>query len=354
MKLGILHTPNRTIIPISAKAVKKLENMGVKVSVEKPAVPVPWESALIQGSADYEDRESLLGSSDILLSAGYSEIPSTGARYWISEFQPFNDPEVTAKLDALDITGLSLDMIPRISRAQAMDVLSSMANIAGYKAVLQAADLLPRYFPMMITAAGSVKPAKVLIIGAGVAGLPAIATARRLGAVVEAVDTRTAVKEEVESLGGIFVEVEGATDRADSGGYAVEQSEEYKKRQQEELAKRAAGADVIITTAQLRGRPAPKIITEEIVSKKTSGAVIVDLAASTGGNCVFTENGKTILHDQIHIIGNSFLADTMPQTASELYANNAVTFMELFVREGQVALDMEDEIISNAKINQLS
>ena len=344
MKLGILRTPGRNLLPISQKVVKKLKDIGVDVVVERSDTEINWEKSLIGDNAPFVPLETILEDCDVLLSVGMRELPPTKAGYWISEFQPFNYPEVTQSLDKIGVTGLSLDMIPRISRAQAMDVLSSMA-------VLQAADVLPRYFPMMITAAGSIRPAKILIIGAGVAGLQAIATARRLGGVVEAFDTRSAVKEEVESLGGKFVEVEGAVDRADSGGYAVEQSEDYKKRQQEKLAERAANADVIITTAQLRGRPAPKIITEEIIVKMPPGAVIVDLAASTGGNTVFTQNEKMVEHHDVSIIGNSYLADTMPQTASELYANNVFNFMELIVKEGKIELDLDDEIISNAKIN---
>ncbi len=351
MKLGILRTPGRNLLPISQKVIKKLADIGVDVLVEQADPEINWEKSLLGTDASFVPLDTVVNESEVLLSVGIRDLTSTKAKFWISEFQPFNHPEVVKALDSLGVTGLSLDMIPRISRAQSMDVLSSMASIAGYKAVLQAADLLPRYFPMMITAAGSIRPAKILIIGAGVAGLQAIATARRLGGVVEAFDTRTAVKEEVESLGGKFVEVEGAVDRADSGGYAVEQSEDYKKRQQEKLAERASSADVIITTAQLRGKPAPKIITPEIISKMPPGAVIVDLAASTGGNTVFTQNEKTIVHEGVTIVGNSFLADTMPQTASELYANNVFNFMELIVREGQIHLDLEDEIISNAKIN---
>lgn len=351
MKLGILRTPGRNLLPISQKVVKKLKDLGVDVVVERSDTEINWEKSLIGESAPFVPLETVLNDCDVLLSVGMRELPPTKANYWISEFQPFNKPEVTQSLDKIGVTGLSLDMIPRISRAQAMDVLSSMASIAGYKAVLQAADVLPRYFPMMITAAGSIRPAKVLIIGAGVAGLQAIATARRLGGVVEAFDTRSAVKEEVESLGGKFVEVEGAVDRSDSGGYAVEQSEDYKRRQQEKLAERAANADVIITTAQLRGKPAPKIISEEIIMKMPPGAVIVDLAASTGGNTVFTQNEMTVEHHDVSIIGNSYLADTMPQTASELYANNVFNFMELIVKEGKIELDLDDEIISNAKIN---
>lgn len=354
MKIGVLRTPGRSTLPVSNKVINKLRESGADVVIEASAEPVRWEESLLKDNAVYADRAQILEESDILLSVGYSTVSETKAGYWISEFQPFNDPEVAGKLTSAGIIGLSLDMIPRISRAQAMDVLSSMASIAGYKAVLKAADLLPRYFPMMITAAGSIRPAKVLVIGAGVAGLQAIATARRLGAVVEAFDTRSAVKEEVESLGGKFIEVEGAVDRADSGGYAVQQSEEYQKRQQEKLAERAAGADVIITTAQLRGRPAPKIITEDIINQMETGSVIMDLAASTGGNTVFTKNNETTDHGGVLIFGDSFLADSMPQTASELYANNVLNFMDLFLKEGVVELNLDDEIISNSKINDLA
>lgn len=354
MKIGILRSPGRSILPVSNKVIKKLKDQGVTVAIEKSQEVIHWEKALLKENAVYEDRDQILKESQMLLSVGYCDVQETSAQYWVSEFQPFNDPAVSEKLTKIGVIGLSLDMIPRISRAQAMDVLSSMANIAGYKAVLQAADLLPRYFPMMITAAGSIRPAKVLVIGAGVAGLQAIATGRRLGAVVEAFDTRTAVKEEVESLGGKFVEVEGAVDRKDSGGYAVEQSEEYQKRQQEKLAERAGGADVIITTAQLRGKPAPKIITEEIIEQMDTGSVIIDLAASTGGNTVLTQNNKTIEYKGVQIVGNSFLADTMPQTASELYANNVANFFDLFLQDGKIELNLDDEIISNAKINDIS
>ncbi len=335
---------------MSKKVIKKLSDLGIDVSIEKPVEPVEWEPVLFGGDNVYEERTSILESSDILLSTGYQEI-ETKSQYWIGEFQPFRDAEVAEKLKSKSITGLSLDMIPRISRAQAMDVLSSMASIAGYKAVLKAADLLPLYFPMMITAAGSVRPAKVLVIGAGVAGLQAIATGKRLGAVIEAFDTRSAVKEEVESLGGKFVEVAGAKDEASSGGYAVEQSEDYKKKQQEILAAKAKDADVIITTAQLRGRPAPNIVTAEIVEAMKSGSVVIDLASSTGGNCEFTEDNKTIVKHGVTILGNSYLADTMPSTASELYANNVMNFLELIIKEGKVELDMEDEIIKSARIS---
>lgn len=350
MKLGVLRTAGRNILPMSKKVIGKLAGLGVEVVIERPETPVQWELSLFGGSDYYADKATILEESDLLLSIGFQEI-ETKAKYWLGEFQPFNFPEVEGQLKAMGITGMSMDMIPRISRAQAMDVLSSMASIAGYKAVLEAANALPQYFPMMITAAGSVRPAKVLVIGAGVAGLQAIATAKRLGAIIEAFDTRAAVKEEVESLGGKFVEVEGARDESSSGGYAVEQTEEYKKKQQEVLAKKAIDADVIITTAQLRGRPAPKIISAEIIGLMKPGSVIVDLAASTGGNSAFTENNATVVKEGVTIIGNSILADTMPHTASELYANNVFNYLELIIKEQKLDLNMEDEIVAAACIS---
>ncbi|GAA5225433.1 NAD(P) transhydrogenase subunit alpha [Membranihabitans marinus] len=350
MKLGVLRTTDREILPMSKKVIGKLAGLGFEVLIERPEEVVQWELTLFGGTDYYVDKATILEQSDVLLSIGYQDV-QTKAKYWLGEFQPFNFPEVEEKLKSLDLVAMSMDMIPRISRAQSMDVLSSMASIAGYKAVLEAANQLPQYFPMMITAAGSIRPAKVLVVGAGVAGLQAVATAKRLGAIIEAFDTRTAVKEEVESLGGKFVEVEGARDESSSGGYAVEQTEEYKQKQQEVLAKRAGDADVIITTAQLRGRPAPKIISQAIIESMKPGSVIVDLAASTGGNTVFTENNATVVKHGVTIIGNSNLSDTMPLTASELYANNVFNYLELIIKEQDIVLNMEDEIIKSATIS---
>jgi len=245
-----------------------------------------------------------------------------------------------------------MDMIPRTSLAQSMDVLSSMASIAGYQAVLSSLALLPRYAPMMITAAGSIKPSKVLVLGAGVAGLQAIATARRNGAMVEAFDTRTAVKEEVQSLGAKFVEVEGATDDKDAGGYAVEQSEDYKKRQGELIQEKAIGSDVVITTAQLRGRPAPLLITEDTIKAMKPGSVVVDLASSTGGNCALSQDGETIQAHGVTIIGDSSLFNRMPQDASTLYGNNIVNFLKHIVKENKIDLNSEDEILSKSLISK--
>jgi len=225
-----------------------------------------------------------------------------------------------------------------------------MASIAGYRAVLTAAQHLPRYFPMMITSAGSIRPAKVLVIGAGVAGLQAIATSRKLGAVVEAFDVRQAAKEEVESLGAKFVQVEGAKDDKGAGGYAVEQTEEFLSRQRAEVQSRAAKADVIICTAQIRGRQAPVLIEAETVSLMRHGSVIVDLASATGGNCALTENDKTIKKFGVTIIGNSSLDRDMPEDASQMYGNNILNLLNHITKDGSLNLKAEDEIVKSALI----
>jgi NAD(P) transhydrogenase subunit alpha len=266
----------------------------------------------------------------------------------IAQYEPYNKPEQKAVLQEMGIRALSLDMIPRTTLAQSMDVLSSMASIAGYRAVLEAATHLPRYFPMMITAAGSIRPAKVLVLGAGVAGLQAIATARRLGAMVEAFDTRQAAREEVKSLGAKFIEVEGARDDTGAGGYAVQQSEEFIKRQQAEVQERASKSDVIITTAQVRGRKAPLLVPRATVDKMQTGSVIVDLAASTGGNCELTKDGEVVQYNGIRIIGDSNLAARMPEHASLLYSNNLYNFLNYIIKEGAIQLNLEDEIVSGA------
>jgi H+-translocating NAD(P) transhydrogenase subunit alpha len=236
--------------------------------------------------------------------------------------------------------------LPRTTRAQSMDILSSQANIAGYKAVLLAANLFPKYFPMFMTAAGSVPPAKMLILGAGVAGLQAIATAKRLGAVVEVFDTRPAVKEEVMSLGAKFVEVEGAADASKAGGYAVEQTEDFMQRQKAKIAESVAKADIIITTAQIPGRKAPVLITTEMIEAMKNGSVIIDIAAATGGNTDLTKTDETIIHHGVSIVGNSFLAGTMPSDASKLYGKNILNFLQLMIdKEGKLNLNFEDDLV---------
>lgn len=313
-----------------------------------------YNDSTYSGLATIKDRTTILKEADVIVTifppaeTDCTQIHS-GALL-ISQFRPYQDETVNGRLAQYPFKCLSMDMIPRTTLAQAMDVLSSMASIAGYKAVLTAAQSLPRYFPMMITSAGSIRPAKVLVIGAGVAGLQAIATSRKLGAVVEAFDVRSAAKEEVQSLGAKFVEVEGATDDKGAGGYAVQQSEEFLARQRAEVQARASKADVIICTAQVRGRKAPVLIEAETIQHMRHGSVIVDLAASTGGNCALTENDKTIQVNGITIIGNSSLECEMPEDASQMFGNNILNLLTHITKEGALNLNMEDEIVKGALI----
>ena len=265
----------------------------------------------------------------------------------ISFLQPATSADVVAALAKRKVSAFSLDLVPRISRAQSMDALSSQAGIAGYKAVLLAANHLPKFFPLLMTAAGTVAPARVLVMGAGVAGLQAIATARRLGAVVEAYDVRPAVKDEVHSLGATFLELpleaqEGA------GGYAREQSEDFLRRQRELLGDRVAASDVVITTAAIPGRKAPILVTADMVRRMRAGSVIVDLAAETGGNCELTEAGKIIQVGGVTIDGTRNLPSTMPVHASQLYSKNVSTLLLLLVKDGALKLDFNDEIVKGA------
>jgi H+-translocating NAD(P) transhydrogenase subunit alpha len=266
-------------------------------------------------------------------------------------YQPLFAPKKMQQWASLGYTVFSLDTIPRTTRAQSMDVLSSQANIAGYKAVLLAASQYCRYFPMFMTAAGSIPPAKVMILGAGVAGLQAIATAKRLGAVVEVFDTRPAVKEEVMSLGAKFIEVEGAADASKAGGYAVEQNEDFQRRQREKIHEHARKSDIIITTAQIPGKKAPILITKAMIEDMRPGSIIVDLASVTGGNTDLTENDKTIMHNGVAIIGNSALAATTSSDASKLYSKNVLNFAKLIITaEGGLNLNFEDDIVKGTCI----
>jgi NAD(P) transhydrogenase subunit alpha len=266
-------------------------------------------------------------------------------------YQPLYHQSLMQQWAKRGITTFSLDMLPRTTRAQSMDVLSSQANIAGYKAVITAAHFYPRYFPMFMTAAGTIAPAKVLILGAGVAGLQAIATARRLGAVVEVFDTRPAVKEEVMSLGGKFIEVEGAADPSQAGGYAVEQTEDYKQKQQQKIKESVAKSDIIITTAQIPGKKAPVLITEEMLNIMRNGSLIVDISAATGGNTPFTKNNETIIYNGVTIIGNSNLPARMPSDASKLYGKNVLNFLQLIIdKEGNINLNWEDDLVKGSCI----
>ena len=264
----------------------------------------------------------------------------------ISVINPMMNTDMVSQLMKLGKTVFSLDIIPRTTRAQAMDILSSMATVSGYKAVLDAAGQLPHFFPMFMSAAGTIKPAKVLILGAGVAGLQAIATSRKLGAVVEVFDVRSAVREEVKSLGGKFIEVEGAREDAAAGGYAVEQTEDFKQKQRQLIHDHAVKSDIIICTAQIPGRAAPLLLQKETVENMRAGSVVIDLAASTGGNCEVTQDGKTIIHKGIKIIGKSDYPSDLPSDASKMFGKNVINFTKLLVsKEGALTLDFNDDIV---------
>ncbi|MCX6250968.1 MAG: Re/Si-specific NAD(P)(+) transhydrogenase subunit alpha [Bacteroidetes bacterium] len=268
------------------------------------------------------------------------------AQCFLCVFNPMMNSTLVKQFAEQNITSFSLDIIPRTSRAQAMDILSSMATVNGYKAVLTAANSLPKFFPMFMTAAGTITPAKVLILGAGVAGLQAVATSRKLGAVVEVFDVRAAVKEEVVGLGAKFVDVEGALDDKAAGGYAVEQTEEYKKRQDAAVQEHAVKSDVVICTAQIPGRKAPLLLKKDTVENMKPGSVIIDLAASSGGNCELTKNGETIVVNGIKIIGNSFFAVDMPSDASKLFGKNVLNFLKLMISpSGDFNLNFGDDIV---------
>lgn len=274
-------------------------------------------------------------------------------QYLIGFLRPLGTKEVVSEVAGSGISSFAVELMPRITRAQSMDALSSMATVAGYKAVILAADTVPRLFPMMTTAAGTITPARVLIIGAGVAGLQAIATAKRLGAVVSAYDVRPAVKEQIQSLGGRFVELPLETkDSQDAGGYAKAQDESFYQKQRELLGKVIAESDVVITTAVVPGKKAPILVTKEMVHGMAEGSVIVDLAAERGGNCELTVANETVVTNGVTIVGQINLASSVPYHASQMYARNLTNFLTLLVKEGKVSLRMEDEVIRETLLTQ--
>jgi len=353
MVLGILKekaTENRVaMMPGEVVVLKKL---GLEVIVEKGAGEraYAFDDAYIKAGAVIAEHKDVITRAAMLLGVN----PPMDDINLFSDGQiicsVLNPVENSTWLENARNKGLSvlaLDLIPRTTRAQSMDILSSMATVSGYKAVLEAASLLPRFFPMFMSAAGTIKPSRVLILGAGVAGLQAVAIARKLGAIVEVFDVRSAVKEEVKSLGGKFIEVEGAKEDAAAGGYAVEQSEEFKKKQQELIQQRAIASDVIIATAQIPGKRAPLLINKETVRQMKPGSVIIDLAASSGGNCELTENDKRIIVNGVMIIGKSDYPSDMPSDASKMFGNNIINLIKVMVdKEGNIVLNMADDIIS--------
>ena len=355
MIVGVLGEPSfESRVSLLAEGVAVLVKRKLEVWVQAGAGLSAYcpNAAYTSVGAMIKSREEILSKADLLLGIHSEGIPSSlQNKVLIGVYQPLLDPSLMAAWAQQRITSFSLDMLPRTTRAQSMDVLSSQANIAGYKAVLMAAGLFPRYFPMFMTAAGSIPPAKILVLGAGVAGLQAIATARRLGAVVEVFDTRPAVKEEVMSLGGKFIEVGGAADASGAGGYAVEQASDFAQRQQDRIAESIARADVVITTAQIPGRKAPVLVTAVMIETMRQGSVIIDLAAATGGNTELTKNNETVVYNGVMIVGNSALASTMPYDASKLYGKNVLNFLELIVDgQGGLRLDFGDELVKGCCI----
>ncbi len=354
MTLGILkESDGEQRVAITPDAVPGLLKLGFqKVLVERGAgLSASLDDATYEKQgAEVADTEAVLKNSTVLAKIHPLSKSALGklsaGQILIGQMSPLNQPEVVENMLQAGITAFSLDLAPRTTRAQALDVLSSMATVAGYKAVLSAAYHLPTFFPMFMTAAGTIKPAKVLILGAGVAGLQAISTARRLGAVVEAFDVRAAAKEEVLSLGAKFVEVEGAVDDKSAGGYAVEQTEEFKQRQAQLVHDHAVQSDVVICTAQIPGRKAPLLLRTDTVEAMKAGAVIVDLAASSGGNCEVTQNGKTISHKGVTVIGDSNLAGSIPKDASLMFGKNVINFIKLIVIKGELNLNFEDDIVA--------
>jgi NAD(P) transhydrogenase subunit alpha len=354
MIAGILRetgSENRVaLLPAETAAIIKL---GLEVLVEEGAGERAYASDndYIAAGAKAVSRNEVISKADMLLTVNPPLQDDIGlfreGQILFTVLNPVDNREWLEKVRQRGLTIMALDLVPRITRAQSMDILSSMATVAGYKAVLEAATMLPRFFPMFMSAAGTIKPARVLILGAGVAGLQAIAIARKLGAVVEVFDVRSAVKEEVKSLGGKFIEVEGAVEDAAAGGYAVEQTEDFKKRQQELIQERAAAADVIIATAQIPGRKAPVLILKETVGKMKSGSVIIDLAASTGGNCELTRNGTDLVVSGVKILGRSDYPSAMPADASKMFGSNILNLLKIMADgKGNATVDMTDEIIA--------
>ena len=345
--------PGERRVALVPQIVERLAEPGIEVLLEAGA----GESAFFQ-DADYAaaeivaDRASLLGRADIVLSvqplADEDIALLREGSIVIGFLLPHESAERIALLRDRKITSFAMELIPRISRAQNMDALSSQASIAGYKAVLMAASHSARFFPMLTTAAGTIRPSKVLIIGVGVAGLQAIATARRLGAIVEAYDVRPETREQVESLGARFVEIDVKAEG--SGGYARELTDEEKQQQIAVLAKHVAESDVVISTAAVPGRPAPRIITASMVDAMKAGAVILDLAAESGGNCELTQPGECITHQHVTIDGPLNVPAHLAVHASEMYAKNLSNFLALLIKDGKLEVDWEDEIFTGSVV----
>ena len=357
MIIGVLKEPSpETRVSLLPEHIAVLKKWNVEVTVETNAGVNAFAAneKYTDAGGTIDTRENILQKVELILSINAlsaADIAACKAKVLLGFYQPLYNVDLIKDWSGRGFSIFSMDMLPRTTRAQSMDVLSSQANIAGYKAVLLAANLFPKYFPMFMTAAGSIPPAKILILGAGVAGLQAIATGRRLGAVIEVFDTRPAVKEEVMSLGAKFIEVEGAADASKAGGYAVEQTDDFLQRQKAKIAEHVAKADIIITTAQIPGKKAPVLITDEMLAAMKNGSLIIDIAAATGGNTSQTKNDETVNYNGVSIIGNSRLSSGMPSDASKLYGKNILNFLQLIIdKEAKLNLNFDDDLVKGTCI----
>jgi NAD(P) transhydrogenase subunit alpha len=371
MRIAVLkeRRPGETRVAATPDTVKKFVGLGVDVMIETGAgegAYIADDAFKAAGAMIAPDAASAAGNADLVLKvqrplkAGEGAVDEIGlmkrGALLVGNLAPFADRAAVEAYARAGITAFAMEFMPRISRAQSLDTLSSQSNLAGYKAVMDAGSLLPRAFPLMMTAAGTVPPARVLVVGAGVAGLQAIATAKRLGAVVSAFDVRPAVKEQVESLGGKFIEVpadEGESAET-AGGYAREMSEDYKRRQAELIAATVKAQDVVITTALIPGKPAPRLITAEMVRAMKPGAVIVDLAAEAGGNCELTRPGETVVESGITIVGRLNLPASLPVDASALFARNLLNFVTLMIDRDSKSLKInwDDEVFKETVLTR--
>ena len=356
MKVGVVKETlaGERRVALVPDAVVKLIAAKLEVAIQAGAGSEAFladEAYQKAGATIISEAQTLLGQSDAVLKVQPPNLDEVGAlrsgAILISFLQPSTNGDAVKALARQKVTAFSLELVPRISRAQSMDALSSQAGVAGYKAVLIAANRLGKFFPLLITAAGTVTPARVLVLGAGVAGLQAIATARRLGAVVEAYDVRPAVKDEVKSLGATFVELPLEAQQG-QGGYAAQQSEEFLRRQRELIGDHVAASDVVITTAAVPGRKAPILVTKDMVARMRPGSVIVDLAADTGGNVELTKPGEAVVTGGVTIDGPRNLASTMPVHASQLFSRNVSTLLLSIVKDGQPNIDFNDEIVKGS------
>jgi len=341
---------NETRVALVPEIASKLKALGIRVLIERGAGTAAHFPDSLYTDAEFSDAATILGSADVILKVQPPTLTEVAAlkkgAIVVGFMQAYARPELVRALKDRGITSFAMELVPRISRAQSMDALSSQASVAGYKAALIAANTLERFLPMLTTAAGTIRPASVLVIGAGVAGLQAIATAKRLGAVVEAYDVRSATRDQIKSLGAKFIETGVSAEGA--GGYARELTPEEKAKQQEVLDARIAVSDAVISTASVPGRAAPRIVSRAAVERMKAGSVVIDIAAEQGGNCELTQAGETVLHGGVKIVGPVNLPATLPYHASEMYARNLFNFLKPALPKGALVVDWSDEVFAGA------